>query len=97
MPEVAINEIRINYREEGAGFPLILIHGLSDDSNLWVPIVSVFSKYYRTIAIDVRGHGRSSKPDMPYSIPLLAADIFEFVNKMEIPQANFMGLSMDQP
>ena len=94
MPEAAVGEIVINYQEKGAGFPLILIHGLSDDSNLWVPIMPEFSRYYRTIALDVRGHGHSSKPDMPYSILLFSCDVFEFMNKMEIARANLMGLSM---
>jgi 3-oxoadipate enol-lactonase len=94
MPEVAIGEVMINYQEKGAGFPLLLIHGLSDDSNLWGPVMPWFSRYYRVIALDVRGHGHSSKPDTPYSIPLFSNDLFEFVNKMEIPRANLMGLSM---
>lgn len=94
MPEIAVGEIVINYQEKGTGFPLILIHGLSDDSNLWVPIMPEFSRYYRTIALDVRGHGHSSKPDMPYSISLFSSDIFKFINKMEISRANLMGLSM---
>jgi 3-oxoadipate enol-lactonase len=94
MPEVTVGEIVINYQEKGTGFPLIIIHGLSDDSNLWIPVIPEFSRYYRTIALDVRGHGHSSKPDMPYSIPLFSSDIFEFINKMEISRANLMGLSM---
>ncbi|MFC1905005.1 alpha/beta fold hydrolase [Chloroflexota bacterium] len=94
MSKIAVNEIDMNYQEEGAGFPLILIHGLSDDSTLWTPLMPEFSKYYRTIALDVRGHGQSSKPDMPYSIQLFSEDLFGFVEKLEIPQTHLLGLSM---
>jgi len=94
MPRVAVADIDINYREEGTGFPLILIHGLSDDCHLWDTLTPEFSKYFRTIALDVRGHGHSSKPEMPYSISLFAGDLFEFMNKLSITQANLMGLSM---
>lgn len=92
--EVHFGDIVMNYQEKGQGFPLILIHGLSDDSNLWVPLMPEFSRYYRTITLDLRGHGQSSKPDMPYTIPLFSNDIFEFMNKMEISKANLIGLSL---
>jgi 3-oxoadipate enol-lactonase len=84
----------IQYHDKGSGFPLILIHGLSDDSNLWLPVMPELSKHYRTIALDVRGHGGSSKPDAPYSIPMFAGDLFEFIDKLDISRVNLMGLSM---
>lgn len=94
MPTIAVADIDVNYREEGTGFPLILIHGLSDDCHLWDTLIPETSRYFRTITLDVRGHGHSSKPEMPYSISLFAADLFEFMNKLGITQANLMGLSM---
>ncbi|MCP8322698.1 MAG: alpha/beta hydrolase [Candidatus Methylarchaceae archaeon HK02M2] len=94
MPKIAVNGIDINYIEEGVGYPLILIHGLSDDSNLWSPLMPEFSKYYRTIALDVRGHGHSGKPDMPYSIQLFSEDLLAFLEKLNIPQAHLLGFSM---
>jgi 3-oxoadipate enol-lactonase len=57
MPEITLNDIKINYWEEGEGFPFIFIHGISDDSMLWSSLIPEFSKYYRTIALDIRGHG----------------------------------------
>ncbi len=94
MPEITLNDIKINYRIEGAGFPLIFIHGVSDDSMLWSSLIPEFSKHYRTIALDVRGHGYSSKPDMPYSIKLFSEDLFQFLKKLDISQAHLLGLSM---
>jgi 3-oxoadipate enol-lactonase len=94
MPKVVINDIEINYHEEGKGFPLILIHGLSDDSGLWTPLMPAFSRKYRTIALDLRGHGLSGKPDMPYSIQQFSEDLFEVLQKLEIPRTHLLGLSM---
>jgi 3-oxoadipate enol-lactonase len=94
MPELTVNGINLNYTEEGSGFPLILLHGLSDDHNLWTLLMPRFSEIYRTFTIDLRGHGQSEKPDMPYSIELFAADLFEFMKKLGISRANFAGLSM---
>ncbi len=94
MPEVTVNGIKISYTEEGSGFPLILLHGLSDDYNLWALLMPEFSKNYHTIAPDLRGHGQSGKPDIPYSIELFASDLYEFMKVLGIKKANFTGLSM---
>ena len=96
MPEISLNDIKINYRIEGAGFPLIFIHGVSDDSMLWSSLIPEFSKHYCTIAFDVRGHGYPSKPDMPYSIKLFSEDLFQFLKKLDICQAHLLGLSMGE-
>jgi len=94
MPKIVVNDINMNYEEEGAGFPLILIHGLSDDSTLWTPLISKFLKHYRTIALDIRGHGHSSKPDMPYSIKLFSEDLSGFLKELGIPRTHLIGLSL---
>ena len=52
------------------------------------------SKEYRTIALDVRGHGRSGKTDMPYSIRQFSDDLFAFLRELDIPRAHLLGLSL---
>lgn len=94
MGKVSVDGININYQEGGTGFPLVLLHGLSDSSALWAPLMPEFSRHYRTIAMDLRGHGYSDKPDMPYSIRLFSEDLLGFLQELEIPQAHLLGLSM---
>ena len=94
MPKIAVNDIEINYQEEGEGFPLVLIHGLFEDSTTWGLVMPEFSKKYRTITLDIRGHGHSGKPDMPYSIQLFSEDLFEFLQKLGIAQVHLLGVSM---
>ena len=65
MGQIASNGINIHYDEMGAGFPLVMIHGLSGNSALWADMVRELSTQYRTIALDLRGHGESEKPDTP--------------------------------
>jgi len=71
-----------------------LIHGLSGDQAGWEWVMPVLSKHYRTIAPDVRGHGDSGKPDMPYTIQQFSADIFALFQELEISQAHLLGFSM---
>lgn len=94
MAKVSVRDIEINYQEEGSGFPLILVHGLNGDLTGWVLVMPEFSKHYRTIALDVRGHGGTSKPDQPYSIKGFSEDLYDFMNQLKIPKAHILGLSM---
>jgi 3-oxoadipate enol-lactonase len=94
MPKVGITDIEIHYHEEGAGFPLILLHGLSDDARLWTPLLPYFSENYRTIVLDLRGHGHSGKPDMPYSIQQFSTDLYEVLQELDIAQTHLLGLSL---
>lgn len=80
--------------EEGSGFPLVLVHGLNGDLTAWGLVMPMLSQHYRTIALDVRGHGESSKPDQPYSIKGFSEDLCDFMKQLKIPKAHIVGLSM---
>ncbi len=94
MPKVPVRDVEMNYEEAGSGFPLILIHGLNGDLTGWALVVPELSKHYRTVALDVRGHGGTSKPDQPYSINGFSEDLHGFMKRLEIPKAHLLGLSM---
>ena len=94
MPYISVRGIEINYRDEGTGFPIILIHGLSDTLMLWNPLIPELSGHYRIVTMDIRGHGYSGKPAGPYSIQMFSEDLREFLDKLQIPKAHFLGLSM---
>jgi 3-oxoadipate enol-lactonase len=94
MPKITLNGIKLNYIEKGEGFPLILIHGLSDDLKLWNHLIFELAGDYRAIALDLRGHGNSSKPDIPYSIEQFGRDLYCLLVKLNIEKAHFIGFSM---
>jgi 3-oxoadipate enol-lactonase len=94
MAKVSVRDIEINFQEAGMGFPLILIHGLNGDLTGWALVMPEFAKHYRTVGLDVRGHGGTSKPDQPYSIKGFAEDFHEFMKELKISRAHILGLSM---
>jgi 3-oxoadipate enol-lactonase len=94
MPKIAVRDIEVNYEEAGNGYPFVLVHGLNGDLTGWVLIMPEFAKHYRTVALDVRGHGGTSKPDQSYSIKGFSEDLHEFLRKLQIPKAHIFGLSM---
>jgi pimeloyl-ACP methyl ester carboxylesterase len=60
---VTVNGAKIYYEEYGQGEPLLLLHGFGRTRADWKQFISEFSKHYRVIAWDMRGHGRSTNPD----------------------------------
>ena len=94
MGLIAANGIKIHYDEAGAGPPLVLIHGLSDNSSVWATMIPKMSTQYHTIALDLRGHGESEKPNLPYSVQLFSEDVVCFLQKLRIPNAHVVGLSL---
>jgi 3-oxoadipate enol-lactonase len=94
MAQISANDINLYYEVHGDGQPLIFIHGLGSSTDDWEFQVPEFSKSYRVITFDLRGHGRSDKPAGPYQIPMLAADLAGLLQALHIPPAHLVGLSL---
>jgi pimeloyl-ACP methyl ester carboxylesterase len=75
MPVSQENGLDIYYEVTGAGPPLVLIHALPFDHNLWLYQVERFSARFRTIAMDLRGWGRSDKPRTPFTLRDMGNDV----------------------
>lgn len=86
---------RIAYSVYGAGeTSLIFIHGWSCDSRYWQKQLSVFSKDYQVIAIDLAGHGNSSLDRLDYTMLSFARDVKAVIEKEKINKAILVGHSM---
>lgn len=94
MPKVHANSIDIYYEIAGQGHPLVVISGLGYTLWQWHKMIPGLSKYYKMIAFDNRGVGRTDKPEGPYSADLLADDTAGLLEALEIEQAHVMGHSM---
>jgi len=100
MPYVKVNDISLYYelQDEGdggaEGEPLVLIMGLGTDISEWDGVIRWLAKKYRVLAFDNRGAGRSDKPDIPYSIEMMADDTEKLMRVLGIEQANILGVSM---
>jgi 3-oxoadipate enol-lactonase len=75
MPVSRANGVDIYYEKAGSGPPLVLIHALPFDHNLWLYQVQRFSAHFTTLAMDLRGWGRSAKPHAPFSLADMGNDI----------------------
>jgi 3-oxoadipate enol-lactonase len=75
MPISRANGLDIYYEKAGAGPPLVLIHALPFDHNLWLYQMERFSARFTTLAMDLRGWGRSAKPRTPFSLRDMGNDV----------------------
>lgn len=94
MPIVAANGIKLNYKVEGQGYPLVMIMGLGANRSGWSPQISFFKKHYTVVTFDNRGVGKSDKPEGPYSIRMMADDTVKLMDHLEIKKTHIMGASM---
>jgi pimeloyl-ACP methyl ester carboxylesterase len=76
------------------GPPVVLIHGYTDNARDWVPLVPYLSKQFHLILVDLRGHGRSSKPDCCYTLPDFAYDIVLLLDHLGVQKADIVGHSL---
>lgn len=96
MPTVNINGLDIHYRENGQGFPVLLIHGFTGNLGNWAFQMPVLSPRFRAVSLDLRGHGHSAKPTQreDYSLELMADDASGLLQHMGIDFAYVVGHSM---
>ena len=86
-------DIQLHYTEQGSGFPLILLHGNGEDSTYFEHQIPYFSKQYRVIAIDTRGHGKSPRGTAPFTLIQFAEDLKHFLDEHSITKAHILGFS----
>jgi pimeloyl-ACP methyl ester carboxylesterase len=82
------------YEDTGKGAPVVFIHGLGGDTREWALVIPELSKEIRCIAVDLRGHGQSDKPNQPYTQSLFAKDVVTLLDQLGISGAYFCGASM---
>jgi len=96
MPVCQVNNININYRVYGEGFPLVLSHPFSASLEFWASLIQSLPPKYQVIAYDVRGHGLSSAPagEENYTLDILVEDLHHLLEHLGVTQAYIGGLSL---
>lgn len=89
-----IHGIHLHCEMCGAGnVPVVLVHGYSMSSIIWEKVMPLFEPAYRLHAIDLKGFGRSDKPEAGYSCRELADDIRAFMDGIGLERAVLIGHS----
>lgn len=86
-------DTQLHFTQKGMGKPLILLHGNGEDSGYFTHQIEFFSKDYRVIAVDTRGHGQSPRGNAPFTLRQFAEDLRSFMDRMGIEKASLLGFS----
>lgn len=86
-------EIQLYYQEKGTGIPLVLLHGNGENGTYFQHQIDEFSKDYRVIAVDTRGHGNSPRGSSPFTLGQFAEDLKAFLDKMGLSHVILLGFS----
>lgn len=91
---IRANGAEIHYEIEGAGPPLMLLHGIGGCGRLaWGPYVDDLKPFFRLIMVDLRGHGASTNPSGVFTHRQVALDLFALLDSLGIQRFQALGMS----
>ncbi|HHW45750.1 MAG TPA: alpha/beta hydrolase [Clostridiales bacterium] len=90
---ITINNLKIHYTDQGAGEPILLLHGWGSSVDVWKGIISAFCGTHRLIALDFPGCGKSNIPDRPLNSDDYANLVLEFTKALNIENPILIGHS----
>ena len=71
-----------------------MIHGLGSSTLDWENQIDFFAKKYQVIAFDLRGHGKSEKPNSPYTVKLFTEDTAQLIQALNQQSVHVVGHSL---
>jgi 3-oxoadipate enol-lactonase len=96
MPEISADGTAIHFEVEGPeDAPILMLsNSLGTNLHMWDDQVPAFTRHFRLVRFDRRGHGGSAVPKGPYSIERLGRDALAVIDGLGIAKVNWCGLSM---
>ena len=94
MPFANNRGVNIYYETYGDGPPMVLVHANPFDHRLFTYQIASLAPYFRLVAMDIRGYGRSDKPETPFTLNDMADDVLAVCAQEKIARAIFMGVSV---
>ncbi|MBV9404193.1 MAG: 3-oxoadipate enol-lactonase [Acidobacteriaceae bacterium] len=96
MPFADLNHCRLHYQLDGpSNAPLLVLsNSLGTDVSLWDRQMPAFTRSYRVVRYDTRGHGQSSLSSEPTTITSLASDVIALVDQVGADRFSFCGISI---
>lgn len=95
MEYIVRDMARLAYAEMGTGNrSLVFVHGWTCNHSHFSPQMDAFAEDYHVVAVDLRGHGRSDKPQMEYTLGLFAEDLAAICKDLMLEKPIVVGHSM---
>jgi 3-oxoadipate enol-lactonase len=96
MAFLKLNDAQLFYQWDGPEHApaLVFSNSLGTTHRMWDPQLEPFTRHFRVLRYDGRGHGQSSATPGPYSIEQLAGDVLRLLDTLKLERIYFCGLSM---
>ncbi len=96
MKSLRRDGVALFYEEaDGGEPPIVLVHGWCCDHSFFAPQLEHFARAgHRVVAVDLRGHGQSDKPEQPYTMQLFADDLAFLCGELKLVKPVVIGHSM---
>jgi pimeloyl-ACP methyl ester carboxylesterase len=92
--ELAVDDWTAAERADEVPAPMLLVHGLASNARLWDGVAARLAASGHEIwTVDLRGHGRSSKPDAGYDVPTVADDLAHLIETLGLRRPIVAGQS----
>lgn len=89
-----MSSIDVAYTVEGDGPPLYLVHGIGSRRITWQKIIATLKSDFTCVSYDLRGHGDSSAPPVPYSLDELVEDLEALRSRLGHEKIHVVGHSL---
>jgi pimeloyl-ACP methyl ester carboxylesterase len=91
----SVNGLRVYHEIQGTGRPLVLIHGgVCTIETCMEKIRTPLAKTWKTVAVELQGHGRTADIDRPLTYEQMAEDTAALLRQLKIKNADFFGYSV---
>ena len=96
MNSFKLDGLTYHFVEAGRGKTVVLLHGFTGSVGTWKRLISVLSRQFRVIAIDLPGHGLTSTAVDPerYRMDRVAHDLVQLIERLDGSPASWLGYSM---
>lgn len=93
MSRTIVDGITLAYVEEGAGDPVVLLHGWGGQAASMMPFITALRGAYRVVALDLPGFGESSPPPVAWGTAEYASFVEKALESLGIVRATLIGHS----
>lgn len=90
---LAVDDATIFYAIFGTGRPIVLLHGGLGHGDVWSSQIIDLSRTFGVVAIDLRGHGRSTRSPAPFTYEKLSHDVGAVLEYLQLSDATLVGWS----
>jgi 2-succinyl-6-hydroxy-2,4-cyclohexadiene-1-carboxylate synthase len=93
---IEVEGVRLHVESAGVGPDVVLLHGFTGSTQSMREVAAALAGHFRTLSVDLVGHGRSDAPDDPeaYALPRCARQVAGVLERLAPRGAHLLGYSM---